>query len=95
MPRYFKATDGKITVFRASEERVYLSATTVGRHGGHRISYSAAPAKHGSYPTVEITKAEYDALVGLKKARVEGSRSSGTSPQESWVSNASLPTREG
>lgn len=89
--RYFSATDGKITVFRASDSRVYQSATK----SGWGISFSAKPAALGAMPAVEITKAEYNALVALKQARVRagnvgGHHADGGAPSDSWVSNEAL-----
>ena len=54
--RYFSATDGDVTVFRASATRVYQSALKL-RHG---ISFSATPAHLmlGAMPAKEITKAQ-------------------------------------
>ena len=88
--RYFKATDGKITAFRASKTRVYQSADlgNENRHLGSRygIGFSGKP---GPVKAVEIDKAEYDRLVVLKNARL-GKMQYGPSPQDSWVDNAAL-----
>lgn len=83
--RFFKATDGKVTVFRSSETRAYRSASFVTRDTGKvaRISFSAGS---GSYATEEISEAEYRALVARKIERAPGS----SSPQDSWISNAAL-----
>jgi hypothetical protein len=88
--RYFKATDGKTTFFRASDTRVYASAQkTTGS-----VSFSAGPPGFGWVPAVEITKAEYEALVALKNARLEAVYGEGGSryspPYFSWVCNSQL-----
>jgi predicted SprT family Zn-dependent metalloprotease len=88
--RYFKATDRDITVFRASDTKVYRSATKTGRS----ISFSSAPAGLGAMSAVEITKAEYTALVALKQARVQasgGRHDDGGAPSDSWVANDAIP----
>jgi len=92
MNKYFSATDGTITVFRASATRTYQSALKL-RNG---ISFSATPAKlmEGAMPAVEITKGEYDALVALKVERLKASGTKGyTKPGDSWVKNTSLPAQ--
>lgn len=94
--RYFKATDGKITVFRASKTRVYQSASGFGPK--ESISFSGRP---GPFPTTEISKAEYDALVVVKAARIASRWATkypgeampswaGSSPQDSWVDNPAI-----
>jgi hypothetical protein len=91
--RYFSATDGDVTVFRASATRVYQSALKL-RHG---ISFSATPAHLmlGAMPAKEITKAQYTALVALKQARVRasggGRHQDGGAPSDSWVANDAIP----
>jgi hypothetical protein len=97
--RYFKATDGKITVFRASETKAYAFATFKGEKLAEdhawcgQIGFSA---KAGDHPAVEITKAEYEALVAQKTARInaknearkaEGKRVWSVGPSDSWVQN--------
>ena len=91
--RYFKATDGKKTVFRASKTRVYASANI------DSASFSAKPASAGMAPTIEITKAEYDRLTVLKHARCRIDfakyserfiQSRCSDPEQSWVRNAEL-----
>jgi len=92
MTKFYKATDGKITAFRATASgRAYQSAQLTGKGGiGFRSAKALPPA---TFPAVEITKAEYDALQAAKVERLkaEGKRGSYTSPQDSWVRNASLP----
>jgi hypothetical protein len=96
--RYFSATDGVITVFRASASRVYSSAwfTTEVSQGKPRpangLGFSVS--KHGNYPggkypAKEISKAEYDQLVAWKVNRLlaAGRYPGGASPQDSWVVN--------
>jgi hypothetical protein len=81
---YFAGTDGTVTVFRASPTRVYQSATF------RPISFSAwAPKAPGAFCVSEVTKAEYERLVALKK-----SRTSDNSPQASWVHNRELVASE-
>jgi hypothetical protein len=90
MTKFFQATDGKITAFRATASgRAYQSAQLTGKGG---IGFRSAPASAGFYPAVEITKAEFDALQAAKVERLkaEGSRRSFTSPQDSWVRNTAL-----
>jgi len=91
--KYFSATDGTITVFRASATRTYQSALKL-RNG---ISFSATPANlmEGAMPAVEITKGEYDALCALKVQRLKATgKSYYTKPGDSWVKNTSLPATE-
>jgi hypothetical protein len=97
--RYFKATNGRFTVFRASPTRVYLSAWI--QSDAKRVTdfgFSMLSAK-GRVPAEEMTKDEYEALVKRKTARIEArkaeivasggqiSRSFGSSPSDSWVAN--------
>lgn len=82
MKTYMKATDGKITVFRASTGRAYVSAYFDGHGTTSGIAFSS---KAGGHPVIEIDKAEYQALVELKKARTADN-----SPQSSWVDNSVL-----
>lgn len=76
MTKYYAATDGKRTTFRATAERTYNSA------GFDPIRFSANRPSGLMFPTIEITKAEYDALAGKKNARTKYN-----SPQHSWVTN--------
>lgn len=95
--RYFKATDGKITGFRASH-RQYVIANLTGF-----VAWSSSTAmRPGWVPATEIDKAEYNRLVALKAQRIaalaaaraaEGeavSRGFGSGPQDSWIENAAL-----
>jgi hypothetical protein len=92
--RFYKATDGSLTVFRATDTKVYQSATITnwGSEAKPRlnISFSGKAAGVGAMPAIEITKAEYDALTSLKLRRMramgEAIRYS-TSPSHSWVAN--------
>jgi hypothetical protein len=104
MRRFFKATDGYITVFRASAMRFYHSANFSSDQqvaGGpmvllESISFSQYDHVPGhTYPAEEIVQSEYDTLVARKNSRVKahgGRHSDGASPQDSWVSNAALLT---
>jgi hypothetical protein len=99
--RYYKATDGHVTVFRGSAERVYHSAAfrsacTDGEHWtcGYGISFSAKPTQGpGRYPCEEIVQSEYEALSARKILRLKAAgrdlRGS-LSPQDSWVANAAF-----
>jgi hypothetical protein len=101
--RYYKATDGLLTVFRATT-RVYASAwftTETGqgrppflrRSPGIGFSTHAPGGRGGNYPAVEITEAEYAALVA---AKIERAKNEGRDPkyfaslQENWVHNRAL-----
>jgi hypothetical protein len=110
--RYFKATDGTFTVFRATASRVYASAwmvidrsteraandtwVPVGEPHPVNMGFSAKPS--AALPAVEITKAEYSALVARKVARTDAEKAAnpalwrgyGHSPRDSWVSNEAL-----
>src|SRR5262245_52597550 len=90
--RYFKASNGKLTIIRATSNAAgYTYGTCDGRLG---FSNRGGPDKHKA---VEITKAEYDALVARKNTRLlaEGRNPRRyTSPQESWVRNAELVEAE-
>jgi hypothetical protein len=101
--RYYKATDGVLTVFRAST-RVYASAwftTETGqgrlpflrRSPGIGFSKHAPGTRSGNYPTIEITEAEYGALLMAKVARIKNDGRDPkyfTSLQDSWVRNRAL-----
>lgn len=87
--RYFKATDGRLTVFRSSPTMVYRSATITDK----AISFhtTAADAHSARVPALEIDGSEYRDLQARKFARqsCEGMRLRGltNSPQESYVRN--------
>lgn len=101
--RYFKATDGERTYFRASSTRVYLS---LGFDRGGSPTFSAnPPSKTHPHAVVEIDKVEYNNLVKLKMERVERRNRSfvalgkvagkdfypgGDSPSDSWIRNIDL-----
>ncbi len=74
---YFKAQIGDKIYFRQSPTRVYLSVIPQ-KHSG--VSFSAKP---GAYPTVQISKAEFDVLNARKMERLGSSRY--VSPSDSWV----------
>lgn len=96
MTKYFSATDGTITVFRASETRTYVSATMAGRGG---IGFSGKPAgRQGTteyHPATEITKAEYEALNAIKMARIKAAGRTLINPGDSWVNNTDLVPAKG
>lgn len=79
--RYFKFTDGERTFFRATKTKVYVS----GKFDNGWVGFSSKPASLGTFPAVEIDKAEYDRLTALKAVRVADQRF--VSPQDSWVLN--------
>ena len=62
------------------------------RSPGIGFSKHAPGKRGGNYPTVEITEAEYAALVAAKVERVrnEGRDPMYTTPQDSWVHNQAL-----
>jgi hypothetical protein len=85
--RFFMATDGKITVFRASPTRVYLSGalTNIG------INFSAKPAaQSGLWPAKEIGAKAYKLLVAEKMARCKRENVRDDAPSNSWVRNAEV-----
>jgi hypothetical protein len=92
--RYFAGTDGERTVFRASGTMDYRSASFRPFHG---LGFSRKEAGPGAFPVRSITKAEYDALVALKAARILAARGPGAlvGPQDSWVANDALPSSGG
>lgn len=97
--RYYAATDGNVTVFRATG-RTYGSAFFVakvdldtGLPHARNISFSASMGHPGHHSVVEITKSEFDALQALKVQRilaVGGNPAIFVSPQDSWVRNSAL-----
>jgi hypothetical protein len=97
--RYFKATNGTVTIYRATESRAYVSAWIQAHESGRPINMGFS-AKPGPLPAVEVSKEEYAALVARKmertnarKAEIEAAgervyRSFGSSPSDSWFFNA-------
>jgi hypothetical protein len=93
--RYFKASDGVFTVFRATASRTYTSARIATNAGSPQtprvvsIGFSSKPAVAGfDYPVLEITKAEYEALAARKTERLKASGAParlGGSPNQAWV----------
>jgi len=90
--RFFKATDGKITTFRASATRVYHSANI------NCASFSGAHASPilGTVPAVEITEAEFAILNAAKHRRLyaQPNYRGFTKPSDSWVANEALEPAE-
>jgi hypothetical protein len=88
MTHYYKATDGKFTVFRHSNTRVYNSARMRIIDGSvaeivfsSKSTYASEP---GSYTATEIRKAEYDDLVRAeidRRRRLKGSLANATKSQ--------------
>jgi hypothetical protein len=92
--RYFRATNGRFTVFRAST-RVYLSAWI--QSNAERVTnygFSMLSAK-GRVPAEEMTKAEYDALNARKIERIiaAGRQPKNAAPRDSWVANLPKASR--
>lgn len=93
--RYFKATDGTVTIFRASDARVYESAWVQLYPTGavHLMGFSARPARVGELVVEEIVKSDYDTLVARKNSRLKaiGARDDAFGePRNSWVNNEAL-----
>ena len=97
--RYFKATNGVVTVYRSTESRAYVSAWIQAYPSEKRPYAMGFSAKPGQYPAIEISKDEYVELVKRKiartdarKAEIEAAgervyRSFGSSPSDSWFFN--------
>ena len=88
--RYFKATDGAITYFRASATRVYQAAYPSQYHRQGASFSASAPDFVSAMPAVEITKAEYQTLLAAKAKRqdaVQMNKYWRNQPSESWVAN--------
>lgn len=103
--RYFRSTDGHITVFRATASKAYQSAFFASTQDDNArwvrsgpIGFSATSATEGAHlrghhPAEEIVQSEYEALVAHKNTRLKARGlhpARYNSPQESWVSNAAL-----
>jgi hypothetical protein len=92
--RYFKATDGVFTVFRATRTRGFVSAEIFTKSQRVDDFIFSAASTPNSFPAVEIDKAEYDALGSLKMSRgsLTGIREGRMKddPYQSWISNKSL-----
>jgi len=98
--RYFKATDGKRTFFRASPTRAYQSLTVYPDWRDWCLHRDG----RGVFPATEITRQEYNALIALKNERglrdqAKWEESNGrswnggaflTAPGDSWVYNEVL-----
>lgn len=92
MMKYYKATDGVITVFRATERRTYASAW-IRRHAGpdHTVGIGFSP-KEGGYPVVEISRDEYTLLGIIRDKRLFAGRIKDSIPRarDAWVRNDEL-----
>lgn len=102
--RFYKSTDGHITVFRATAERRYQSAffSSTQIDGGRWVRFgpigfsatgTSGAAVSNQHAAEEIVQSEYETLVARKNSRLkaEGRDPAGNaSPQNSWVSNAAL-----
>lgn len=80
--RYFKATDGERTYFRASPSMPYQSLTPIAPGQRWAMHLHA----RGQFPVVEIDAAEFRTLTLLKKLRAPGA----SAPRHSWIFNAQL-----
>ena len=90
--RYFKATNGRFTIFRASASRVYGSAwiqCDANRVTVAGFSMKAASASVYPIPAIEIDRAEYDRLNARKAERIvlQGGNPKWAAPSDSWVRN--------
>jgi len=92
--RYYSGTDGRITVFRATQSgRNYASVTTSAPRGWQHISFSTATPSADRYPVFEITKSEYEALQARRNTWLQAigeDPANWTSPQRSYVPNQFL-----
>jgi hypothetical protein len=93
---YYKATDGRYTVFRGTESRAYRSAWIQAYDYAQRIEdygFSMKAPTADQYPAVAITKAEYEVLNQCKTDRIVagGGDPKHAAPRDSWVRNADLP----
>lgn len=106
MKRFYKATDGRITVYRATE-RTYASVSFTSIHlptstytpagwyvGTGGISFSAKHAVEGYRHAVEeIVQSEYETLIALRNTWLQSrgiDPKDRTSPQSSWLPNAMI-----
>jgi hypothetical protein len=96
--RYFKATDGRVTVFRQASRQVYrwvhfrTEDLTRGPAPVGEITWSIA-RRDGAHPAEEIGPTEHTTLAVLKARRLHadyGDAGDARSPQNSWVRNADL-----
>jgi hypothetical protein len=84
--RYYKATDGTFTVFRATQSREYASAwIQVDGFKVRPLDFGFRAKSIGPYPAIEINKADYEWLATLKNERTTDH-----SPRNSWVRNDAL-----
>lgn len=79
--RYFKATDGTRTFFRASGSFVFASANL----NSYTPAFSSAAPGPFTVPAVEIDRAEYNRLHAIKTQRTTQAY-----PCESYVLNSQL-----
>jgi hypothetical protein len=94
--RYYKATEGTVTVFRGTNSRVYLGAWIHVVSGPRANGYGFSMKRGaGQLAAVEITKTEYNALNDVKQARIlaAGGSLKYVAPCDSWVRNADLPEK--
>lgn len=92
MTTYYKATDGVITVFRATERRTYLSAW-IRRHAGEgRPVGIGFTTKDDGFPVVEIDHDEYRRLAAIRDKRMFAGEGPRWTPRarDAWVHNSEL-----
>jgi hypothetical protein len=94
MTRYWKASNGRITAFRASDDREYQSAwwNTEVVEGVARvvggIVFSKKPATGDKCEAIEISAAEYEALMARQRTRVIAAGGTPSRPVEGWPKGA-------
>jgi hypothetical protein len=91
--RYFKATNGRFTVFRGTTQRVYASAW-INCSGTRVINWGLSMKATNVYPlpAEEIARTEYEELNQRKIERMvaAGGNPKWAAPSDSWVSNEAL-----
>jgi hypothetical protein len=90
--RYYKATNGQITVFR-STNRTYRSASFTTQPSG-QVSSIGFSAVSGQYPAIEISRQKYLQLQQLKADRCQTENARADHPGASWVRNSDIPASE-
>jgi predicted SprT family Zn-dependent metalloprotease len=96
---YYKATDGRFTVFRGSKDRAYRSAWIQAYDDAKRIKdygFSMKLGSVGAIQAVEISKAEFQFLNRCKIDRIvaNGGDPKYAAAGDSWVRNVDLPAVE-
>lgn len=88
MTTYYKATDGVITVFRATERRTYKSVFIRRHVGASRTVGIGFSTKDDGFPVVEIDRDEYQRLAAIRDKRLLGGKT--PRAQDAWVRNDEL-----